>query len=114
MGQGKDIANYVKPFSSIDYYTKSDAGAIVHPYNTDFDSPLELCSSRSDSTDSSGTESDEFEMLSPSMRRPPGQPPECRIQNRAEENLRIKRQKCGRCGGVGHKKTTCKEPINTD
>ena len=51
----------------------------------------------------------------PSTRRPPGRPKNRRIRNRSEtaENDPIKQQKCGRCEKVGHKRSTCQEPINT-
>ena len=124
LGQTKVIKDYVKPYFTVDSFARSYAGAIVHPHTIDFAAPLEFdpprprSHSRSHSTafsddDDDGSDSDATVVLPPSTRRPPGRPKKRRIRSRVEimESGPVKRQKCGRCKAVGHKRRTCREVI---
>ena len=122
LGQKKDINDYVKCYFTVEYFAQSYAGTIIHPHTIDFAAPLEYVRPRSHSddddddvkNDSDSTDSTD-NVLPPSTRCPPGRPKKRRIQTRmeTEQTGPVKHQKCGRCKGVGHKRHTCREPINS-
>lgn len=49
-------------------------------------------------------------MKPPQTKRPPGRPKSTRIRNEMDEHSGRK-VRCGRCGGIGHNRKRCKEPI---
>ncbi|CAA7022922.1 unnamed protein product [Microthlaspi erraticum] len=53
-------------------------------------------------------------VMPPNTKRPPGRPKEIRIPSTGECPVKAKKavpNKCGRCQGVGHNRTSCKNPL---
>ncbi|CAE6096493.1 unnamed protein product [Arabidopsis arenosa] len=53
-------------------------------------------------------------LMPPKTKRPPGRPPKLRIHSVGEyegNNKSKQPNKCGRCGGVGHNRVTCTNPL---
>ena len=57
-----------------------------------------------------------FKLEPPILRRPPGRPRKLRIKASHEKGSRLgaRRRKCKRCGGLGHIKRLCKNPVPHD
>ena len=112
LGQKDDPQRYVKSIFTIEAYKKTYEQPII---------PLDLTNVNGDAihspptvvSDEEASEPEDDSVLPPSTRRPPGRPPKRRIRGAHDEVDRPKRQfKCSRCGGIGHNRKTCREPIN--
>ena len=57
-----------------------------------------------------------FKLQPPVLRRPPGRPRKLRIEASTDKCPRLgaRKRKCGRCGGFGHIKRLCKNPVPHD
>ena len=57
-----------------------------------------------------------FKLEPPILRRPPGRPRKLRIKASHEKGSRLgaRQRKCKRCGGLGHIKRVCKNPVPHD